>query len=141
MATKCMCGWSPYKNFMAPNACVDGLRCGDIVLRQFNYHQPIPRSPPTRQHIHSVHRGRFNENWIVKQADFISVWEERHAVGRRFELTSKQPPMYDGNSSSQPAYTDDGGYIPQMDYTSITGSSFHHEQMHGTPLSMQVADQ
>ncbi|KAK8526148.1 hypothetical protein V6N13_017206 [Hibiscus sabdariffa] len=49
--------------------------------------------------------------------------------------------MYGGGSSSQPAYTDDGGYIPQMDYTSITGSSYHPEQMHGTPPSMQVDDQ
>ncbi|KAK8526147.1 hypothetical protein V6N12_020628 [Hibiscus sabdariffa] len=54
------------------------FECSDRVLRQFNYHQPIPRPPPTRQHIHSAHRGRFDENWIVKQADFISVWEERH---------------------------------------------------------------
>ncbi|KAK8701758.1 hypothetical protein V6N13_020137 [Hibiscus sabdariffa] len=44
-------------------------------------------------------------------------------------------------SSSQPAYTDDGGYIPQMDYTSNTGSSFHPEEMHGKPPSMQVNDQ
>ncbi|KAK9034334.1 hypothetical protein V6N11_050502 [Hibiscus sabdariffa] len=49
--------------------------------------------------------------------------------------------MYGGSSSSQHAYTDDGGYIPQMDYTSITGSSFHPEQMHGTPPSMQMDDQ
>ncbi|KAK8580765.1 hypothetical protein V6N12_071017 [Hibiscus sabdariffa] len=180
------------------------------------------------QHIHSAHRGRFDENWIVKQADFISVWEERHTrwaedlsplqandfefdteyyswylengkpflvsveVGNKWredprcskhrQLTSEfgqsfeepiddpydepnfdrsrgwpsswdsveeqpsfgnvwnsvkeqpsfgnvwnsveeQPPMYGGGSFSQPAYTDDGGYIPQMDYTSITA---HH---------------
>ncbi|KAK9002082.1 hypothetical protein V6N11_024771 [Hibiscus sabdariffa] len=56
------------------------LMCSDRVLRQFNYHQPIPRLSPTRQHIHSAHRGRFDENWIVKQADFISVWEERHTL-------------------------------------------------------------
>ncbi|KAK8678320.1 hypothetical protein V6N13_143824 [Hibiscus sabdariffa] len=203
-------------------------QCGDRVLRQFNYHQPIPRPSPARQHIHSAHRGRFDENWIVKQADFISVWEERHTrwaedlsplqandfefdteyyswylengkpflvsveVGNKWredprcskhrQLTSEfgqsfeepiddpydepnfdrsrgwpsswdsveeqpsfgnvwnsvkeqpsfgnvwnsveeQPPMYGGGSFSQPAYTDDGGYIPQMDYTSITA---HH---------------
>ncbi|KAK8659044.1 hypothetical protein V6N13_029259 [Hibiscus sabdariffa] len=221
-------------------------QCGDRVLRQFNYHQPIPRPPPARQHIHSAHRGRFDENWIVKQADFISVWEERHTrwaedlsplqandfefdteyyswylengkpflvsveVGNKWredprcskhrQLTSEfgqsfeepiddpynepnfdcsrgwpsswdsveeqpsfgnvwnsveeqpsfgnvwnsveeQPPMYGGGSPSQPAYTNDGGYIQQMDYTSITGSSYHPEQMHGTPPSMQVDDQ
>ncbi|KAK8972307.1 hypothetical protein V6N11_013660 [Hibiscus sabdariffa] len=187
---------------------------------QFNYHQPIPRPPPARQYIHSAHLDRFDENWIVKQADFISVWEERHTrwaedlsplqandfefdteyyswylenekpflvsvevgnkwredprcskhrqltseFGQSFEETtdepnfdsstvwpsswdsvedppihvsnnswgqssfgnvSEQPPMYGGSSSSQPAYTDDGEYIPQMDCTSITGSSFH----------------
>ncbi|KAK9034068.1 hypothetical protein V6N11_050246 [Hibiscus sabdariffa] len=58
-----------------------------------------------------------------------------------FGYVSEQPPMYGGSSSSQPAYTDDGGYIPQMDYTSITGSSFHPEQMQGTPPSMQMDDQ
>ncbi|KAK8538953.1 hypothetical protein V6N13_022093 [Hibiscus sabdariffa] len=42
-----------------------------------------------------------------------------------FGNVSEQPPMYGGSSSSQPAYTDDGEYIPQMDCTSITGSSFH----------------
>ncbi|KAK8489246.1 hypothetical protein V6N11_083625 [Hibiscus sabdariffa] len=206
---------------------IDDGQCGDRVLRQFNYHQPIPRPPPARQHIHSAHRGRFDENWIVKQADFISVWEERHTrwaedlsplqandfefdteyyswylengkpflvsveVGNKWredprcskhrQLTSEfgqsfeepiddpydepnfdrsrvwpsswdsveeqpsfgnvwnsveeQPPMCGGGSSSQHAYTDDGGYIPQMDYTSITGSSYHPEQMHGTPSS------
>ncbi|KAK8575452.1 hypothetical protein V6N12_063125 [Hibiscus sabdariffa] len=207
--------------------------CGDRVLRQFNYHQPIPRPPPARQHIHSAYRGRFNENWTVKQANLISVWEERHTrwaedlsplqesdfqfnteyyswylengkpflvsveAGNKWredprcskhrQLTSEfgqsfeeptddpydepnfdrsrvwpsswdsveeqpssdnvwnsgeeQPPMYGGGSSSQPAYTDDGGYIPQMDYTSITDSSYHPEQMYGTPPSMQVGDQ
>ncbi|KAK9034514.1 hypothetical protein V6N11_050675 [Hibiscus sabdariffa] len=225
---------------------IDDGQCGDRVLRQFNYHQPIPRPPPARQHIHSAHRGRFDENWIVKQADFISVWEERHTrwaedlsplqandfefdteyyswylengkpflvsveVGNKWredprcskhrQLTSEfgqsfeepiddpynepnfdcsrgwpsswdsveeqpsfgnvwnsveeqpsfgnvwnsveeQPPMYGGGSPSQPAYTNDGGYIQQMDYTSITGSSYHPEQMHGTPPSMQVDDQ
>ncbi|KAK8998437.1 hypothetical protein V6N11_083828 [Hibiscus sabdariffa] len=29
-----------------------------------------------------------------------------------FGNVSKQPPMYGGSSSSQPTYTDDGGYIP-----------------------------
>ncbi|KAK8552921.1 hypothetical protein V6N13_055699 [Hibiscus sabdariffa] len=58
-----------------------------------------------------------------------------------FGYVSEQPPMYGGSSSSQHAYTDDGGYIPQIDYTSITGSSFHPEQMHGTPPSMQMDDQ
>ncbi|KAK9011566.1 hypothetical protein V6N11_044413 [Hibiscus sabdariffa] len=53
-------------------------QCGDRVLRQFNYHQPIPRPPPARQHIHSAYRGRFDENWTMKQAYLISVWEERH---------------------------------------------------------------
>ncbi|KAK8508253.1 hypothetical protein V6N12_019432 [Hibiscus sabdariffa] len=208
-------------------------QCGDKVLRQFNYHQPIPRPSPACQHIHSTHRGRFDENWIVKQANFILVWEERHTrwtedlsplqasdiefntdyyswylengkpflvsvevgnkwredprcskhrqlmseFGQSFEeptdepnfegwpsswnsvedssihvsnnpweqpsfgYVSEQPPMYGGSSSSQHAYTDDGGYIPQIDYTSITGSSFHPEQMHGTPPSMQMDDQ
>ncbi|KAK8628377.1 hypothetical protein V6N13_064085 [Hibiscus sabdariffa] len=144
-------------------------QCGGRVLRQFNYPQPIPRPPPARQHIHSAHRGKFDENWIVKQADFISVWEERHtrgwpsswdsveeqpsfgnvwnsveeqpSLGNVWNSVEEQPPMYGGGSSSQPAYTDDGGYIPQMDYTSITGSSYHPEQMHGTPPSMQVDDQ
>ncbi|KAL4271887.1 hypothetical protein GQ457_13G010540 [Hibiscus cannabinus] len=58
-----------------------------------------------------------------------------------FGNVSEQPPMYGGSSSSQPAYTDDGGYIPQMDYTSIIGSSFHLEQMHGTPPAIQLDDQ
>ncbi|KAK9045502.1 hypothetical protein V6N11_051412 [Hibiscus sabdariffa] len=153
-------------------------QCGDRVLRQFNYHQPIPRPPPARQHIHSAYRGRFDENWTVKQASLISVWEERHmrwaedlsplqnndfefnteyylwgwpsswdsveeqpSFGNVWNSVEEQPPMYGGGSSSQPAYTDDRGYIPQMDYTSITGSSFHPEQMHGTPPSMQVEDQ
>ncbi|KAK9020126.1 hypothetical protein V6N11_054619 [Hibiscus sabdariffa] len=206
--------------------------CGDRVLRQFNYHQPILRSPPARQHIHSVRRGRFDENWTIKQAVFISVWEERHMrwaedlsplqasdfefnteyyswflenekpflvyveVGNKwredlrcskhrhltsefgqsseepnfdcssgwpsswnsvedpsihvsnnpweqppFGNVSEQPPMYCGNSSSQHAYTDDGGSIPQMDYMSITDSLFIPEQMHGTPPSMQLDDQ
>ncbi|KAK8653578.1 hypothetical protein V6N13_127571 [Hibiscus sabdariffa] len=202
--------------------------------------------PPARQHIHSAYRGRFDENWTVKQANLISVWEERHTqcaedlsplqandyefdtkyyswylengkpflvsveagnkwredprcskhrqliseFGQSFEeptddpydepnfdrsrgwpsswdsveeqpsfgnvwnsveeqpsfgnvwnLVKEQPPMYGGGSSSQPAYTDDGGYIPHMDYMSITGSSFHPEQMHGTPPSMQVDGQ
>ncbi|KAL4332224.1 hypothetical protein GQ457_07G045710 [Hibiscus cannabinus] len=190
-------------------------QCGDRVLRQFNYHQPIPRLPPARQHIHSAYRGRFDENWTVKQADFISMWEERHTrwaedlsplqasdfefnteyypwylengkpfivsveVGNKwredprcskhrqltsgfgqsseeptdepnfegwptswdsvenppihvsnnpwmqpsFGYVSEQPPMYDDSSSSQHAYTDDGGYIPQMDYTTSTENS------------------
>ncbi|KAK8479894.1 hypothetical protein V6N11_074088 [Hibiscus sabdariffa] len=191
------------------------------------------RSPPARQHIHSAYRGRFDENWTVKQANLFSVWEERHTrwaedlspledndfefntkyyswymengkpflvsveagnkwredprcskhrqltseFGQSFEESTDDPYdepnfdcsrgwpsswdsveeqpsfinvwnsveeqslMYGGGSSSQPAYTDDGGYIPQMDYTSITGSSFHPEQMRGTPPSMQVDDQ
>ncbi|KAK8593383.1 hypothetical protein V6N12_045465 [Hibiscus sabdariffa] len=191
------------------------------------------KPPPARQHIHSAHRGRFDENWTVKQANFISVWEERHTrwpedlsplqasdfefnteyyswylengkpflvsvevgnkwredprcskhrqltseFGQSFEeptdkpdfegwssswnsvedpsihvsnnpweqpsfgYVSEQPPMYGDSSSSQPAYTDDGGYIPQTDYTSITGSSFHPEQIQGTPPSMQMDDQ
>ncbi|KAL4319060.1 hypothetical protein GQ457_18G004250 [Hibiscus cannabinus] len=40
--------------------------CSDRVLRHFNYHQPIPRPSFARQHIHSVHQGRFDENWIMK---------------------------------------------------------------------------
>ncbi|KAK8555088.1 hypothetical protein V6N13_103818 [Hibiscus sabdariffa] len=217
--------WQPYAN--------PTIMCGDRVLHQFNYHQPIPRPPPARQHIHSAYRGRFNENWIVKQANLISVWEERHTrwaedlspledndfefnteyyewylengkpflvsveagnewrenpqcskhrqltseFGQSFEeptddpydepnfdrsrdwptswdlgeeqppfstswnSVEEQPPMYASGSSSQSTYIDDGGYIPQMDDTSITGSSFHPEQMHGTPPSMQVDDQ
>ncbi|KAK8613696.1 hypothetical protein V6N13_101453 [Hibiscus sabdariffa] len=68
---------------------------------------------------------------VEEQPSFVNVWNS----------VEEQSPMYGGGSSSQPAYTDDGGYIPQMDYTSITGSSFHPEQMHGTPPSMQVDDQ
>ncbi|KAK8657964.1 hypothetical protein V6N13_036181 [Hibiscus sabdariffa] len=67
--------------------------------------------------------------------------EEQPSFGNVWNSVEEQPPMYGGGSSSQPAYTDDGGYIPQMDYTSITGSSYHPEQMHGTPPSMQVDDQ
>ncbi|KAL4332806.1 hypothetical protein GQ457_07G003670 [Hibiscus cannabinus] len=206
------------------------------IPETFNYHQPIPRPPPARHHIHSAHRGRFDETWIVKQADFISVWEERHTrwaedlsplqandfefdieyyswylengkpflvsvevgnkwhedlrfskhrqltseFGQSFEETtdepnfdssrvwpsswdsvedppihvinnswgqssfgnvSEQPLMYGGSSSSQPAYTNDGEYIPQVDCMTIAGSSFHPEQMYGTPPSMQVDDQ
>ncbi|KAK8482102.1 hypothetical protein V6N11_066681 [Hibiscus sabdariffa] len=221
-----------YRNDDHISSHIDEGQCGDRVLRQFNYHQPIPRLPPARQHIHSAYRGRFDENWTVKQADFISMWEERHTrwvedlsplqasdfefnteyyswylengkpfivsveVGNKwredprcskhrqltsgfgqsseeptdepnfegwptswdsvenppihvsnnpwmqpsFGYVSEQPPMYGGSSSSQHAYTDDGGYIPQMDYTSIIGSSFH-EQMQGTPPSMQMDDQ
>ncbi|KAK8482693.1 hypothetical protein V6N11_069411 [Hibiscus sabdariffa] len=135
--------------------------------------------------IHSTHRGRFDENWTVKQANFILVWEERHTpwaedlsplqaisvevgnkwredprcskhrqltseFGQSFEeptdepnfegwpsswnsvedssihvsnnpweqpsfgYVSEQPPMYGGSSSSQPVYTDDGGYIHRL---------------------------
>ncbi|KAK8998990.1 hypothetical protein V6N11_070169 [Hibiscus sabdariffa] len=67
--------------------------------------------------------------------------EEQPSFGNVWNSVEEQPPMYGGGSSSQPAYTDDGGYIPQMDYTSITGSSYHPKQMHGTPPSMQVDDQ
>ncbi|KAK8717096.1 hypothetical protein V6N13_044377 [Hibiscus sabdariffa] len=200
-------------------------QCGDRVLRQFNYHQPIPRPSPARQHIHSAHRGRFDENWTIKQASFISVWEERYMrwaedlspleasdfefnteyytwflgngkpflvsveaenkwredlrcskhrhltseFGQSFEEptdeptneptfacfigwssswnsvedpvihvsdnpwdqptfgnVSEQPPTYGGSLSSQHAYTDDGGNIPEIQ---------------GTPHSMQVDDQ
>ncbi|KAK8534048.1 hypothetical protein V6N12_047446 [Hibiscus sabdariffa] len=52
--------------------------CADRVLWQFNYHQPIPRVSPANEHIHSVHRGRFDKNWIVKQVNFISRWDERY---------------------------------------------------------------
>ncbi|KAK9041483.1 hypothetical protein V6N11_016583 [Hibiscus sabdariffa] len=198
-------------------------------VRKFEFIIP----PPARQHIHTAHRGRFDENWTMKQANFISMWEERHTrwaedlsplqpsdfefnteyyswylengkpflvsvevgnkwredprcskhrqltseFGQSFEEPTDEPnfegwpsswnsvedssihvsnnsweqpsfgnvleqhPIYGGSSSSQPAYTDDGGYIPQMDYTSIIGSSFHPEQMQGTPPSMQMDDQ
>ncbi|KAK8579348.1 hypothetical protein V6N13_142556 [Hibiscus sabdariffa] len=65
-----------------------------------------------------------------------NLWEQPP-----FGNVSEQPPIYGGSSSSQHAYTDDRGYIPQMDYTSIIGSSFHPEQMNDTPPSMQVDDQ
>ncbi|KAK8536158.1 hypothetical protein V6N13_108346 [Hibiscus sabdariffa] len=61
--------------------------------------------------------------------------EEQPSFGNVWNSVEEQPPMCGGGSSSQHAYTDDGGYIPQMDYTSITGSSYHPEQMHGTPSS------
>ena len=54
------------------------FQCDDRVFQQFNFHQQILRPPPASQHIHSVHRGRFDENWVVKQAYFISMWEERY---------------------------------------------------------------
>ena len=52
--------------------------CADRVLRQFNFHQPIPRAPPSIDHIHMVHKGRFNATWAQKQGYFISCWEERY---------------------------------------------------------------
>ncbi|KAL4333527.1 hypothetical protein GQ457_07G014950 [Hibiscus cannabinus] len=81
---------------------------------------------------------------VEEQPSFGNVWnsvEEQPSFGNVWNSMEEQPPMYGGGSSSQPAYTDDGGYIPQMDYTSITGLSYHPEQMHGTPPSMQVDDQ
>ncbi|KAK8674753.1 hypothetical protein V6N13_032856 [Hibiscus sabdariffa] len=76
--------------------------------------------------------------------DWPTSWdlvEEQPPFGTSWNSVEEQPPMYASGSSSQPTYTDDGGYIPQMDDTSIVGSSFHPEQMHGTPPSMQGDDQ
>ncbi|KAK8599467.1 hypothetical protein V6N13_077388 [Hibiscus sabdariffa] len=86
----------------------------------------------------------YDEPNFDRSRGWPSSWdsvEEQPSFGNVWNSVEEQPPMYGGGSSSQPAYTDDGGYIPQMDYTSITGSSYHPEQMHGTPPSMQVDDQ
>ncbi|KAK9008514.1 hypothetical protein V6N11_075404 [Hibiscus sabdariffa] len=188
--------------FSYKSICLKMESQGVLLYRSDEHISP----PPARQHIHSAYRGRFDENWTVKQANLISVWEERHTrwaedlspledndfefnteyyewylengkpflvfveagnkwrenpqcskhrdwptswdlveeqppFGTSWNSVEEQPSMYASGSSSQPTYTDDGGYIPQMDDTSITGSSFHLEQMHGTPPSMQVDDQ
>ncbi|KAK8660994.1 hypothetical protein V6N13_051896 [Hibiscus sabdariffa] len=100
------------------------------------------------QHIHSVHQGRFDENWTMNwQSSWNSMEDPSIHVSNNpweqlpFGNVSEQPPMYGDSSYSQLAYTDDRRYIPQMDYTSIIGSSFYPEQMHCTPPSMQVDDQ
>ncbi|KAK8627707.1 hypothetical protein V6N13_135310 [Hibiscus sabdariffa] len=86
----------------------------------------------------------YDEPNFDRSRDWPTSWdlvEEQPPFGTSWNSVEEQPSMYASGSSSQPTYTDDGGYIPQMDDTSITGSSFHLEQMHGTPPSMQVDDQ
>ncbi|KAL4369185.1 hypothetical protein GQ457_05G030440 [Hibiscus cannabinus] len=171
-------------------------QCNDRVLRQFNYHQPIPRLPPAlweekymrwAEDLSPLEASDFEFNteyytWFLENGKpfLVSVeaenkWREdlrclkhRHLTsefGQSFEEptyeptfacssgwssswnsvedpiihvsdnlwdqppfgnVSEQPPIYGGNSSSQHAYTDDEGYIPEIQ---------------GTPPSIQVDDE
>ncbi|KAK8523572.1 hypothetical protein V6N12_048089 [Hibiscus sabdariffa] len=59
------------------------------------------------QHIHSAYRGRFDENWTVKQANLISVWEERHTRWAE-DLSPLQESDFEFNTEYYSWYLENG---------------------------------